>query len=190
MKSKDGRGNNQLEPNQSQDENPIQCNEHRQHRRYPPDPRLLLLLLLLLSLGLIPLHHSLMHSGSTCDHALNIFHTVCLERAHQLLLLRLGQAVIPRVAVEFPELLHVLVGHGLGFEGSLRWVRAAGLEEGGGGSCWGADVGWEGLLVLILLRGIEILLLLMLLLVRTGGVSVLGPVVVVDEVGEVVPLVG
>jgi hypothetical protein len=144
--------------------------------------------LLLLSVRLLPLHHSLVHSSSAGDHPLDIFHAVSLERAHQFLLLRLRQAIVPRIAVEFPELLHVLVGHGLRLEGSLRWVGAAGFEESGGGGCCGADVSCEGLSVLILL-GVEILLLLVLL-VGTGGVGILGPVVVVDdEIGKVVPLV-
>jgi hypothetical protein len=92
-----------------------------------------LLVLLLLSIRLMPLHHSLVHSSGTGDHPLDVFHAVCFERTHQFLLLRLRQAVVPSIAVELPELLHVLVGHGLRLEGSLRWVGAAGFEESGGG---------------------------------------------------------
>ena len=146
-------------------------------------------LVLMRSIRLMSLHHSLVHSSGTGDHPLDIFHAVSLERAHQFLLLRLRQAIVPRIAVEFPELLHVLVGHGLRLEGSLWWIGAAGFEKSSGGGCCGADVSWEGLLLLILLLRVEILLLL--LLVGTGGVGVLGPIVVVsDEIGKVVPLVG
>lgn len=93
-----------------------------------------------------------MHLLRRGDHALDVFHAIPFKRVHELLLLHLCQAVVPGVAVQIPELLHVLVCHGLGIESSWRGIGVCRLEECGGAIIVVlADVGGEWLLRLIVL---------------------------------------
>lgn len=133
-----------------------------------------------------------MHRLRRVNHALDILHTVALERVHELLLLHFRKTVVPRVAVEIPELLHVLVCDGLWVEGAGRGVGVCGLEEGGGGVVGRlSDVSREGMLGLILMweLGIEVVLVGLLLMVSLVllyawiGVGVLWPGVIWKEVG-------
>jgi hypothetical protein len=84
------------------------------------------------------------------DHSLDVFHSVSFERLHELLLLHLRQAVIPGVAVQVPELLHVLIGHGLDVESSWGRILIPRLKICGVAVVAVlAHVVWERLLLLV-----------------------------------------